>query len=79
MSVVSGLGSLWKRVGRVGFPPFQSWTQPLLARGHNPAEQNSLTLQGIGRSFLKRQRHKTRAPGTLRTSESLQIFAHPVR
>ena len=31
MSVVSGLGSLWKRVGRVGFPPFgnlEVWTQP---------------------------------------------------
>jgi hypothetical protein len=31
MSVVSGLGSLWKRVGRVGFPPFgkqKVWTQP---------------------------------------------------
>jgi hypothetical protein len=31
MSVVSGLGSLWKRVGRVGFPPFEKlevWTQP---------------------------------------------------
>jgi hypothetical protein len=25
MSVVSGLGSLWKRVGRVGFPPFRSF------------------------------------------------------
>ena len=25
MSVVFGLGSLWKRVGRVGFPPFRSF------------------------------------------------------